>query len=221
MNPATLPQARPAEPVARSPLPQAVQAATLACVLDEMDQGLVVVDLGGNILHANHPARRELAGDGALLDRAGQLLAATAEGQARIRQALRDAARDCRSVVELAHASNPLTLAFVPLASPAPGSAIDTVLVMCSRRAGVQSLTVQMFARARRLTGAEQAVLSQLCAGRGANEIAGLQGICLSTVRTHIKNVRQKTGASSIGEVVQRVLHLPQIVPALRLANMA
>ena len=51
-----------------------------------------------------------------------------------------------------------------------------------------------------------------------SREIAGLQGICLSTVRTHIKNVRQKTGSSSIREVVHRVSRMPQIVSALRMS---
>ena len=33
----------------------------LARVLDEIDHGLLVVDLTGRILHANHPARNALA----------------------------------------------------------------------------------------------------------------------------------------------------------------
>ncbi len=75
---------------------------------------------------------------------------------------------------------------------------------------------MQMFARARHLTRAEQNVLARLCAGHGAEEIACLEGIRMSTVRTHIKNVRQKTGSSSIREVVHRVSRMPQIVSALR-----
>ena len=96
---------------------------------------------------------------------------------------------------------------------------IDTVLVMCSRRASCETLTMQMFARAKRLTPAEQTVLTQLCAGRGAQEIACLQGICVSTVRTHIKNVRQKTGRSSVRELVRELSRMPQIVSALRLVG--
>ena len=76
---------------------------------------------------------------------------------------------------------------------------------------------MQMFARAKHLTRAEQNVLAQLCAGHGAEEIACLQGIRMSTVRTHIKNVRQKTGSSSIREVVHRVSRMPQVVSALRI----
>ena len=62
-------------------------------------------------------------------------------------------------------------------------------------------------------------MLARLCAGHGAEEIACLDGIRMSTVRTHIKNVRQKTGSSSIREVVHRVSRMPQIVSALRLVD--
>lgn len=198
--------------------PDALLAGMLARVLDEIDHGLVLVDLTGRILHSNHPARRELAAERALRNADGMLCAGQPAWQARIRQALRDAERGCRSIVELEHASEPLSLAFIPLEPRDTGAEIDTVLIMCSRAAGCEMLTMQMFARAKQLTRAEQNVLAQLCAGHGAEEIAGLQGICLSTVRTHIKNVRQKTGSSSIREVVHRVTRMPQIVSALRLS---
>jgi DNA-binding CsgD family transcriptional regulator len=202
------------------PNPDALQAGMLSRVLDEVDHGLVLVDLTGRILHANHPARRELASARALRNVDGMLSTGDPAWQPKLRQALRDAERDCRSIVELEHASDPLSLAFIPLAALPGGAAIDTVLIMCSRRAGCENLTMQMFARAKRLTKAEQGVLAQLCAGQRAEEIAGLQGIRLSTVRTHIKNVRQKTGSNSIREVVHRVSRMPQIVSALRVSSM-
>lgn len=216
MNLLAHPPAQPAPNTVTAAAPDPLQAGMLARVLDEIDHGLLLVDLTGRLLHANHPARRELAAARALRSVGGMLCAGTPEWQARIRQALKDAEHDCRTIVELDHASEPLSLAFIPLGA-GPGGAVDTVLIMCSRRPGVEMLTVQMFAHAKRLTKAEQNVLAQLCAGHGAEEIACLQGICLSTVRTHIKNVRQKTGSGSIREIVHRVSRMPQIVSALRL----
>ncbi len=43
-----------------APPPDALQAGLLARVLDEIDHGLLLLDLTGRILHANRPARREL-----------------------------------------------------------------------------------------------------------------------------------------------------------------
>jgi DNA-binding CsgD family transcriptional regulator len=198
-----------------TPAPDALQAGMLARVLEEIDHGLLLLDLTGRILHANYPARRELAAAGALCGVDGMFRSNDDGGQQLINQALRDAGRDCRSIVELEHAGDPLSLAFIPLAA-LPGGAIDTVLVMCSKRHSCATLTMQMFARAKRLTRAEQDVLKQLCAGHRAEEIAGLQGICISTVRTHIKSVREKTGSNSIGEIVHRISRMPQVVSALR-----
>jgi DNA-binding CsgD family transcriptional regulator len=202
---------------AGAPASDALQAALLARALDEIDHGLLLVDLGGRVLHANQPARRELAGGRALRAVDGLLCATLPASQAKLRQALKDAERDCRSIVELDPEGETLSLAFVPLAH---GSArVDAVLIICSRRSNCETLTVQMFARAKRLTPAEQAVLTQLCAGRGAQEIACEQGIRVSTVRTHIKNVRQKTGRGSVREIVRELSRMPQIVSSLRLAG--
>jgi DNA-binding CsgD family transcriptional regulator len=201
-----------------APIPDGLQAGILARVLDEIDHGLLLVDLTGRVLHANHRARRELTAGRTLRSDDGLLSAAQPAALVRIRKALKDAQHDCRSIVEIEHATEPLSLAFIPLGGQA-GAPIDTVLVMCSRGAGVETLTIQMFAHAKRLTKAEQGVLAQLCAGQRAEQIACLQGVCVSTVRTHIQKVRQKTGSGSIHEIVQRVSRMPQIVSALRMAS--
>ena len=202
-----------------APVPDGLQAGMLARVLDEIDHGLLLVDLTGRVLHANHRARRELAAGRTLRCDEGLLTAAQPAALVRIRKALKDAQHDCRSIVELEHPTEPLSLAFIPLGGGQAGAQIDTVLVMCSRGAGVETLTIQMFANAKRLTKAEQGVLTRLCAGQRAEEIACLQGVCVSTVRTHIQKVRQKTGSGSIHEIVQRVSRMPQIVSALRLVS--
>ncbi len=214
-TPSSLPGVIAAD-AARWPVPDPLQPGMLARVLDEIDHGLLVLDLTGRILHANHPARHALASGSAMCSVEGMLSSASAGGQRSLRQALKDAERGCRSIVELTHERDALSLAFVPL-DAANGGPIDTVLVMCSRRQACESLTMQMFARSKGLTRSEQNVLAQLCAGHRADEIACLQGVRLSTVRTHIKNVRQKTGSTSIREIVHRVSRMPQVVSALRL----
>jgi len=195
--------------------PDPHQSAMLARVLDEIDHGLFVVDLTGRLVHNNHPAQRELSAARALCNVDGMLKSPDPSANLSIGQALRDAARDCRSIVEVKHPTDPLMLAFIPL-SPWPGGQVDAVLVMCSRRASCTQLTLQLFGRSKKLTKAEQGVLEQLCAGHAAPDIANLQGLRVSTVRTHIKSVRQKTGARSVREVVQRIACMPQVAHVLR-----
>ena len=55
----------------------------LARVLDEIDHGLLLLDLTGRILHANGPARRELATAHALRNGDGMLCAGNPASQAR------------------------------------------------------------------------------------------------------------------------------------------
>lgn len=217
-----MPVQAPALPAARStlpPPPDALSASLMARVLDEIDHGLILLDLTGRLLHANHPARRELGLARSLSAVDGMLVAGTRQQQAELRQALAEAERGRRSIVELPHVAQPLSLAFIPLDPREVGAAIDTVLVMCSRSSGCETLTMQMFARAKRLTPAEQRVLTQLCAGCRVEDIASLQGVQLSTVRTHIKSLRQKTGASSIREIVRRMACMPQMTSVLRLVK--
>ncbi|MDM0044699.1 LuxR C-terminal-related transcriptional regulator [Variovorax dokdonensis] len=186
------------------------QAMLLARVLDEIDHGLIVVDLTGRILHVNQPAQAELSAARTLCDREGMLHGSDDAAQRKIRQALRDAGDDVRAIVDIEGEGQPMSLAFVPM--PSVSGRIDAVLIMCSKRQNCASLTMQMFARANRLTRAEQQVLRQLCDGHRAEEIAGLQGVRVSTVRTHIKSVREKTGSNSVREIVHRLSRMPQVV---------
>ena len=49
----------------------------------------------------------------------------------------------------------------------------------------------------------EEAVLSLLAAGIAAEEIAARQAVRLSTVRTHIRHLLEKTGTRRILDLVQ------------------
>jgi DNA-binding CsgD family transcriptional regulator len=86
---------------------------------------------------------------------------------------------------------------------------------MLSRREICEALSVHGFARDHGLSGAERRVLDALCQGLQANEIAAVQGVAISTVRTQISSIRAKTDSASIGEVVQRLARLPPIRSSL------
>ncbi|MCB2070122.1 MAG: helix-turn-helix transcriptional regulator, partial [Ottowia sp.] len=79
-----------------------------------------------------------------------------------------------------------------------------------------QSLALPMFARVHGLTPTEESVLRGLCEGMEVDEIAAEHGVAESTVRTQVRSLRDKTGAGGIRQLVQRVMALPPVVPALR-----
>ena len=79
-----------------------------------------------------------------------------------------------------------------------------------------EALSVQGFARSHGLTAAETRVLVALCEGTPPGAVAAQVGVAISTVRTQIGNIRQKTGAESIRDLVRQVAVLPPLMGVLR-----
>jgi len=103
----------------------------------------------------------------------------------------------------------------VPLAG-ACASRGGATLVLLGKRQVCGALSVQGYAREYRLSPIEAQVLCGLCEGDSPQEIADRHGVKIATVRTQISNIRAKTGAANIRDLVQRVAQLPPLVGALR-----
>ena len=68
-----------------------------------------------------------------------------------------------------------------------------------------------LFAKERGLTSAEGQVLAQVCKGLRPHEIATRHGVQVSTVRTQLRAIRQKTASDSVRDLVQKVSVLPPL----------
>ena len=90
------------------------------------------------------------------------------------------------------------------------------MLISFERSRIAEALSVHAHAREHGLTMREQQVLAALCDGLRAKEIAVRLEIGEATVRTHLKNVKAKTGCTSIVDIVKQVSRLPPMVRALR-----
>lgn len=185
-------------------------------LLDEIDYGLVLVNAEGRIQHANHLARHELARGRLMRGAIGEALGATttALGQ-QLMAAIQGATQGRRKLLYLAHGDDTLPVAVIPLGHALEGPCPSVLLLMARQRVG-DNLTVQMFAREHGLTPTEESVLRALCDGRDVDEIAVQHRVAESTVRTQVRSLRDKTGAGGIRQLVQCVLALPPVVPALR-----
>lgn len=192
--------------------------AHLLRVFDEIDYGLLLLDPQGRILHANHLARHELAQRHILRACSGSLMGNTPEHSERIQQALDAALRGQRRLVLMRDGERDLSMAFTPLSHPLEDDR-PTVLVVLSRQNVCDNLAVRMFARALALSPAEEVVLLALCRGLDIQEIAAENGVAVSTIRSQIKTLREKAGASSIRRLLQRINSLPPVVPALRIVT--
>jgi DNA-binding CsgD family transcriptional regulator len=121
-----------------------------------------------------------------------------------------------RTLLTLDSDESQVSLALVPVAD-APAALYDApvMLLVFGKRRVCEPLSVEFYARSHRLTGAETTVLTELCNGLRPAEIAQRCGVALSTVRSQIGSIRQKTGAGSIAELVRMMIGLPPIIPAL------
>lgn len=196
------------------PLPIALGDALMLRLIDEIDYGLMLVDDHGHVRVANRLARRECAAPGALRVVHGELQAAQPADHAALRHALDAAQRGRRELLELGRGAQRVRLAVVPLSDP--GDEAAHALIVFGKRQLCETLSVELFARAHGLTGAEGKVLQALCSGAQPTGMARQFGVAISTIRTQLASLRQKTEAASIRDIVRQVAALPPVVTALR-----
>ena len=191
-----------------------------ASILDLIDYGIVAVDGDGRVLHANCVARRVLQGRHPLQIERRRVCARRGEDQAQVQRAVADASgRGLRSLLTLGDDEGSASVAVVPISAAGfAGSGPDrgAALLVVGRQAVCEELSAQSFARSHGLTLVESQVLRLLCGGAQPGEIATLQRVAVSTIRTQIVSIRAKTGARSIGALVRQVAALPPLVTALR-----
>ncbi|WP_295645489.1 helix-turn-helix transcriptional regulator [uncultured Methylibium sp.] len=179
--------------------------------LDSIDYPMLCVAPDLSVRLMNRAARRELAAPGHPLRLQGDVLQVRDSVAAQsLRRALREAfTLGLRRLVLLGDASAQLSVAVVPL------EVDDGAVLLLGRRHLCERLSADWYARERGLTGAETRILQALSNGMGPKEIARRQGVSLSTVRTHVRSVRSKTGSPSIRDLIRQVSSLPPVLARL------
>lgn len=200
----------PAAPTADPSVSESQLQRWLAAMLDEVDYGVLMVDTHSCLRHANYSARMHFGEGRALGVENGRLYARRAADVRTLAKALQDAAeRSRRCLLRLNEGAEAVVAAVVPLPD-------QCVLIVLPKPAPCGLLALQWFARHHGLTPAEQQVLQALCDGAIPADVAKRHDVAVSTVRTQIGSIRQKTGASSIGALLRQVAALPPSVCALR-----
>lgn len=211
--PRTAPAAHYSGPERRAE-PTTSLARWLTLMLDEMDHGMLLVTPGGVLRHANQHAHRELALADRLVVSDQQLRAVQRHEALLLSQALIDAGRGRRRLLWLGRQEPGLSVAVVPLPDDTDGGEAQVLLVLGRRQPG-DALTIDFYARAQGLTDAEARVLRALCSGLKPKQVANQHDVAVSTVRTQISSIRQKTQTASIRDLVSRVATLPPIAMSL------
>lgn len=192
-----------------------VPAEWLARALNELDYGVLLVSGDGAVLHVNRAAAVQLSGDHPLRALAGRLCLRRDEHDHQIKAALHEvASRGTRRLVTLSSSTGRYPLSVVPL-SPAQDQASAAVLIVLGRSSPCVSLSAYGFATSCGLSSAETNVLSRLLDGDVPARIAATQCVALSTVRTHISNIRAKTGSATMNSLFRELAMLPPLVSIL------
>lgn len=198
----------------------ALQSALLVSVLDEIDYGLMVLGADAQILLANQLARQELSGERFLRRRQNRLVPSSARDGTKFGTALGNIRRGQRSLLTLTGTEGELALSFVPLHSGAQSAAQQPdaalALVIIGKRDACEALTLQRYGHLHGLTPAEQALMPAISRGLGAEAIAQQQCVAVTTVRTQLGSIREKTGTSSLRTLMARITTLPPIRPLFK-----
>jgi DNA-binding CsgD family transcriptional regulator len=190
----------------------------MACVLDEIDYGLMLLSGDGLVVHANHAALEEMGSNHPLELRSRRLRARDPQEQQGLADALEGARhRGARCLLNLGQAEGRIGLSIVPLPLQLSNHANGNAVLLTLQRAQlVEKLSVGAFARARGLSQREEEVLTALCEGLRPTQIAERMGVAVATVRSHVHNLKEKTHSRSMVELVKQVALLPPLVTALK-----
>lgn len=181
-----------------------------ALIMDELAHGVLVSSATGQLLHANQAARHELARRQMLTVHEGQLQTTDARQSRVLVQALEKAETGLRSLIALRSGSGRLSIAVVPLRGQHPRAGVPIALFL-SRASVCDALMLCFFARSHGLTPAEEQVLSILCQGFSAPEIASQLDVAVSTVRSHVRSLCAKTHSNGVRALVGQVAVLPPL----------
>ncbi len=224
------------------------EAELLAQVLDALSLGVWLLKANGRIVMANGTAQALCKGPEGLCVERGCLKLAAAAQQQRLLGALTKAAQGHWSMLTIRVGGKAYPLTVVPLGThlraPAlQGNAVGTqgagpvhalyagsnplhegvvgMAILGCQQAGA-NLALNLFCREHSITPAEQQVLGLLFEGYAPTQVADRLAVSLTTVRSQISSIRQKSGSKSLNQLMCSLAALPPLATrATRAASQA
>lgn len=197
--------------------PEAITLGVLENVLDAIDYGVIVIGSLGNILLTNQLTRTELEASSCIRIQNDRLSAYSTKNTLAIEHAIFDAKNGLKRLVQISSGKETLTLSFALLTGIQDSAQTlenffpQLVLVLLGKRTACPSATLTEFAKIHGLSGAEQRLLPAICRGECIKEMAQQHGISIFTVRTQLKSIRVKTGATTLRRLMLLLMSLPPL----------
>jgi|GEM_PF-1269324 len=191
-----------------------LEADTYRSALGQLDSPVLILDGERRVTHANPRADAAIAGGQVLRQRDGKLRGATDEVERLLRRVAEEAVKGGAAGFEAAvtGTDGEERLLFAVSLDQAGEHLLgqparSVMLVLRSPREDTRN-PISIAARVFNLTAAQVQVLAFLAQGHAPDDIAGILGISLSTVRSHLADLFGKTGTSRQAELVARTLSL-------------
>ncbi len=194
-------------------LDPALCAGLLKGMLNLIPFGLILISPAGAVMMANRFAVRELDSQSPIFLYEQQVRARRPQDSDSLRQAIQrasDLGRQCLLRMG-GESTRPATIAVAPMGDICTAKARYVALIF-GKREVCEELSAEAYGRGHGLTWTEIRVLKQLIAGRSPIEAAACQGVAISTMRTQIASIRDKTSASDIVALVREAALLPPLV---------
>lgn len=199
------------------------RAASLEQLLDRLPIGVFLVDTHMQVLLANRFGRELAAERDGLTIRNGRLCALDAAQDAQLEQLVKQTASLAPgqgpapnaalglSRPDRAHALHVLGLPVGPAADGGLGPGLPAAAVLVGDPDKGYSASEGVIGAFFGLTGAEARLTSALISGLRVREVAETLGVSELTIRTQLKRILQKTGASRQSELVRFLLTGPSL----------
>jgi Bacterial regulatory proteins, luxR family len=188
----------------------------LRCLLNDVGFGILILDPELKTCFCNDTARSAFvnAGFSSLLE-SGPSNGKELEGKERVDfkkfiASARLAVKGQRKLILLGHQENQIAAALSPISL---GENYDRqgVLITTERKTVCESLSLWAYGRVQGLTSGELKVLDFLATGQEPKLVAKSLKISVTTVRTHIKSILNKTDEPTIRGLLLRIAKLPPI----------
>ena len=206
-----LPHLRRAVTISKVLDAHAIEQSRIAEALDVLKCGVVLTDGGGAILRANRAAERMFRHGWSVQSSRGMLAAKLPSAAKELRNAIKLAARDESTLgrtglaIRLSEPDEPAIFAHVlpltggDLRSGLEPAAAAAVFIGAGQD---EEEAAQAMAAAFGLTPAETRLLESLLAGHTLAEAALARGIAITTAKTHLDSIFQKTGVNRQAELI-------------------
>ncbi len=193
-----------------------MQASMLEKTLDTLASGVILLNAQGQVVYSNASAQHMLQGHGGIGLANGRLVIKNSEAESSFTSslaAMRDPAptkRQPHDTIAIPDDLNPLILTFLSIATGRRkglmGNFEATVAIFIQHMGRTSMIPGKALGALYDLTPTEIKVTMALLQGFGVADTADILGIAEATVRSHLKHIYSKTGATRQAELIQMLM---------------